>query len=213
MNSIRISHSVLVLVDYQQRLMPALHGGGRAVAEALRLADVAIALDIPVLGTEQNPSGLGSNLASIRQRCSRTVAKTQFDACADGLLEVIASTRAEASSADGPLDVVLAGCEAHVCLMQTGLGLLRAGHRLWVVAEACASRSAVNHAQAMQRLQQSGGTLVGFEMVVFEWLRDCRHERFKRVLPMLKAPLTIDAEPDKSIDASHSSDPASRTAS
>lgn len=187
MNRIRLSHSALVLVDYQQRLMPALDGAERAVAEALRLADVALALDVPVLGTEQNPAGLGPNLPSIRQRCSRTLAKTHFDACADGLLDALASARA--TPADGPPDIVLAGCEAHVCLLQTGLGLLRAGVRLWVVADACAARLASNHALAMQRLQQGGATLVSFEMVAFEWLDDCRHPRFKAVLPMLKAPL------------------------
>ena len=186
-NAIKLAHSVLVLVDYQQRLMPALHGGDRAVAEALRLADAALALEVPVLGTEQNPAGLGANLALIRQRCRRTLAKTHFDACADGLLEAIASSRTAAAA--GPFDVVLAGCESHVCLMQTGLGLLRAGHRVWVVADACASRLPINHALAMQRLQQAGATLVAFEMVVFEWLQHCKHERFKAVLAMLKAPL------------------------
>lgn len=167
---------VLVLVDYQHRLMPLVDRGEHVVAHALRLADAARELGVPVIGTEQNPAGLGPNLEAIRQRCASTIVKMHFDACEEGLLDAIV----------GHDEVVIAGCEAHVCLMQTALGLLRAGKRVWVVAPACGSRSGVDQALAMQRLQAAGATLVSSEMVVFEWLRSCRHERFKAVLPGLK---------------------------
>ena len=172
--------SVLVLVDYQQRLMPALDGGEAALCEALRLADAARGLGIAVLGTEQNPPGLGPNDERIRERCVSTLSKMQFDACADGLLEALPRA--------APLDVVIGGCEAHVCLLQTALGLLRAGHRAWVVAPACASRRAEDRALAMQRLRQAGAAIVSVEMVVFEWLRGCRHEHFRPTLQLLKTP-------------------------
>lgn len=169
--------STLVLVDYQHRLMPMIHGGAQAVARALRLADAARELGLRVLGTEQNPAGLGPNDEAVRQRCASTLAKMHFDACEDGLLDLLGSD---------PAEVVIAGCEAHVCLLQTALGLLRAGRRVWVVADACGSRSAQDHALAMQRLQQAGATLVSTEMVVFEWLRSCTHPRFKPVLALVK---------------------------
>jgi nicotinamidase-related amidase len=85
-----------------------------------------------------------------------------------------------------PRDVVIAGCEAHVCLLQTALGLRRAGHAVWVVEAACGSRTPQDKALAMQRLRDAGATLVGVEMVAFEWLHSCRHERFRAVLPLLK---------------------------
>lgn len=173
--------STLVLVDYQHRLMPMIHGGAQAVARALRLADAARELGLRVLGTEQNPAGLGPNDEAVRQRCASTLAKMHFDACEDGLLDLLANDATE-----DPTDVVIAGCEAHVCLLQTALGLLRAGRRVWVVADACGSRSAQDHALAMQRLQQAGATLVSTEMVVFEWLRSCTHPRFKPVLALVK---------------------------
>lgn len=178
--TIDAARSVLVLVDYQQRLMPALDGGEAALGEALRLADAARGLGIAVLGTEQNPAGLGPNDARLRERCASTLAKMQFDACADGLLDALPR--------EAPLDVVIAGCEAHVCLLQTALGLLRAGHRAWVVAPACASRRAEDRALAMQRLRQAGAVIVSVEMVVFEWLRGCRHEHFRTTLQLLKTP-------------------------
>ena len=86
MNTIDPRRCALVLVDYQARLMPAIHEGDRVVAAALKLADVARELGIPVVGTEQNPAGLGPNVEAIRQRCAATVSKMSFDACPDGLL-------------------------------------------------------------------------------------------------------------------------------
>lgn len=184
MNTIAPTNSVLVLVDYQARLLPQVHRGEQAVANALRLADAARELGIRVIGTEQNPAGLGLNVESLRQRCESTLAKVHFDACEDGLLDAI----------EGCREVVIAGCEAHVCLMQTALGLLRAGRRVWVVAQACGSRSAQNHELAMQRLRQAGAGIVSVEMVAFEWLRSCEHERFKAVLKLLKEPLARDGK-------------------
>ncbi|MFM2058059.1 MAG: hypothetical protein RLY71_2444 [Pseudomonadota bacterium] len=175
-------HSALVLVDFQERLLPAIHHGAEVLVQALHLADIARELAIPVIGTEQNPRGLGPNTAALRERCDVTLNKMHFNACADGLVELLRPP------AGAPVrDVVVAGCEAHVCLLQTALGLLQAGLRVWVVAEACGSRTAASHALAMQRLQQAGAVIVNVEMVAFEWLRSCEHPRFRAVLPGLKA--------------------------
>ena len=186
MNTMQQASSVLVLVDYQHRLMPMIDGGEAVLAEGIRLAELARALEVPVLGTEQNPAGLGPNAEAIRALCGHTLHKLHFDACADGLLAAIDQAH-PALPAGAARDVVVAGCEAHVCLMQTALGLLRAGHRTWVVAPACGSRRASDHALGMQRLQQAGAQLVSREMVAFEWLQNCRHARFRQVLPLLKA--------------------------
>ena len=182
MSLIDLRQSALVLVDYQRRLMPAIHRGADALAQAVLLADIARELCVPVLATEQNPGGLGGNDDAIRQRCDATLSKMHFDACADGLLEAL-----RGSGVRPVCDVVIAGCEAHVCLLQTALGLLSAGLNIWVVAPACGSRAAANHELAMQRLRQAGAGIVSVEMVAFEWLRSCEHERFKRVLALLKA--------------------------
>ncbi len=173
--------SVLVLVDYQQRLLPAIHRGAEVLAQAVRIADVARELGIPVYGTEQYPQGLGPNDEAIRSRCSSTLAKTHFDACADGLLELLPLDGSKAAR-----EIVISGCEAHVCLLQTALGLLCADLRVSVIAQASGSRTAENHELAMQRLRQAGCDIVSVEMVAFEWLRHCGHQRFKPVLKLLK---------------------------
>lgn len=181
MNFIDADSCALVLVDYQQRLLPAIHCGDEVIVQALRLAQVARELGLDIVSTEQNPAGLGPNHDALRALCDTTLAKMHFDACADGLLDALREGTGQL-----PREVVVAGCEAHVCLLQTTLGLLRAGLKTWVVADACGSRSADNHALAMQRLRTAGAGIVSVEMVAFEWLRSCEHERFRAVLKLLK---------------------------
>lgn len=177
MDAMTVEGCALVLVDYQARLMPAIHDGEAVIAKAVLLAKGAQVLGVPVIGTEQNPQGLGPNVDGIREECAQTLAKTHFDACADGLVDALEQrTR-----------VVVAGCEAHVCMLQTALGLLRAGKKVWVVENASGSRRPTDHAAAMRRLAAAGATIVTHEMVLFEWLDDCKHAKFKDVLNLIKA--------------------------
>jgi nicotinamidase-related amidase len=175
------SHSALVLVDYQARLMPAIEQGEAAVQEALFLARVAHAMQLPVIGTEQNPQGLGPNDLRVREACDATLAKMHFDACADGLLDVLGRGGRDVRQ------VVIAGCETHVCLLQTALGLLRAGLDVFVVAAGCGSRRPEDKALALARLAQAGAVPVNGEMVAFEWLGTCEAQAFKTVLQLVKS--------------------------
>lgn len=173
----------VVLVDFQERLLPAIHGGAQVTAEAARLADCARTLGIRVVGTEQNPEGLGPNATEIRSRCERTLAKMHFDACEDGLADLL-----RAGSREPPTDVVVAGCETHVCLLQTAHGLRRAGFDVWVAANACGTRHAADHEVALGRLRQFGAVIATVEMIAFEWLATCEDPKFRAVLEVLKAP-------------------------
>jgi nicotinamidase-related amidase len=181
MTLMQAADSALVLVDYQRRLLPAIHQGESVLSRAVLLADAAHEMGIPVHGTEQNPDGLGPSDDAIRTRCDSVLRKLHFNACADGLVQRLVPT------AGAPVqEVVIAGCEAHVCLLQTAIGLLQAGFRLRVVADASGSRLPENHALAMQRLLQCGASIVSAEMVVFEWMGTCEHPRFRRLLALLK---------------------------
>lgn len=170
-------NSTLVLVDLQPKLLPAIDRGEHVVAECLRLAKIAQLLEVPVLGTEQCPGKLGPNVETIRQVCDRTIVKTHFDACADGLLEVLPAHRNS---------IVVAGCEAHVCMLQTALGLIAAGYQTWIAIDAVGSRQASSRQAALERLQQNGAHLVTTEMIAFEWLRHAEHPRFREVLSLIK---------------------------
>ena len=76
------AESQLVLVDYQSKLMPSIFENQQVVANALRLGKIAHLLNLPVWGTEENPSSLGENLAEIRALCGKTLSKMHFSACA-----------------------------------------------------------------------------------------------------------------------------------
>ena len=178
--------SVLVLVDYQAKLLPAIHDGARVLANAVRLADAARLLGIRVVGTEENPAGLGPNVEAIRARSDATLAKRHFNACGDGLVALLPNAGDASRLEAAPLHAVIAGCETHVCLLQTALGLLGAGLRVFVVADACGSRSPADHAAALDRLRAAGAVVVTLEMVVFEWLGTCDHPKFKEALALVK---------------------------
>lgn len=191
----------LVLVDYQQRLMPAIHEAQAVLRNAVVLGQLAPLFGVPVWGTEENPQGLGPLVPEVRSLCARTLAKTHFSACADGLLELLRPAARQGGnarslpkhlqkSAPSPEQqrgaVVIAGCEAHVCLTQTALDLLDEEFEVYVVTDACGSRSERNRDAAFDRLAGAGCELVTTEMVAFEWLRSSEHPAFKDVLELIK---------------------------
>ncbi len=193
--------SQLVLVDYQPRLMPAIFEGPLVLANAIKLAQMARLLQVPVAGTEQNPSKLGENAPELRSLCQHTLAKMQFSGVEEGLGEwlrppvkpVAGNARSLPKHLQKPSNapternsVVIAGCEAHVCLLQTALHLLEDEFDVWVVTDACSSRTERNRDAAFDRLAGAGAELVTTEMVAFEWLRSAEHAQFKAVQLLIK---------------------------
>ena len=188
--------SQLVLVDFQARLKPAMLDADAVWANATRLSTLAQALDIPTWGTEQNPSRLGEMPPELRSRCRQVLAKMQFSAVEEGLGEWL-QPEANARSlprhlqkpqpgAEPRKTIVLAGCEAHICLMQTALDLLEDEFEVWVVTDACSSRTERNRDAAYDRLAGAGAELVTAEMVAFEWLRTAEHPDFKLLQSLFK---------------------------
>lgn len=193
--------SQLVLVDYQVRLMPVISDAPLVLANAVRLAQAAKLMDVPVWGTEQNPSKLGESPPELRALCQRTLAKMQFSGVEEGLgewlrpplkapvgnarslpkhLQKPSNTPTERSS------IVIAGCEAHVCLLQTALHLLEDEFEVWVVTDACGSRTERNRDAAFDRLAGAGAELLTTEMVIFEWLRSAENPQFKALHALIK---------------------------
>ena len=194
--------SQLVLVDYQQRLMPSIHEAERVVGNAVRLARIAQLLEVPLWATEENPDGLGGTVEALQPLVAgRVLSKMAFDGTSVLLPRLKPAPRQQGGNARSlpkhlqkaappPAatreSIVLAGCEAHVCLMQTALGLLEEELDVWVVTDACSSRSDRNRDAAFDRLAAAGAELVTTEMVAFEWLRDAGHPRFRDVLTIVK---------------------------
>jgi nicotinamidase-related amidase len=198
-----LDDSQLVLIDYQSRLMPAMFDFEAVVANAVRLAKMASAMRVPVFLTEQNPSKLGATVDPIRSVLQlsqvKLLAKMQFSAVEEGLSEMLKPAakpvqgnarslpkHLQKASPEGRDTVVLAGCEAHICLLQTALDLLEDEFDVWVVTDACSSRTERNRDAAFDRLAGAGVELVTTEMVAFEWLRSAEHAAFKEIQSFIK---------------------------
>lgn len=194
------AESQLVLVDYQIRLLPAIFEGAAVVANAVRLGHLARLMGVPVWGTEQNPSRLGESAPEVRALCDRRLSKMHFSAVEEGLGEwlrpPVKAPQGNARSLPKHLQkpvggtgrdmIVIAGCEAHVCLLQTALDLLEDEFDVWVVTDACGSRTERNRDAAFDRLAGAGAELVTTEMVAFEWLRTAEHPDFKAAHALIK---------------------------
>ena len=194
--------SQLLLIDYQARLMPAIHEGTDVLQRATTLAHIASLLQVPVWATEQNPDRLGSNDEALRALCSRTLPKMSFSGVDDELLSLLrppAPARPAGNARSLPKHlqkpqparqerntIMVAGCETHVCLLQTALDLLDEEFDVCVVTDACGSRRERDRDAAFDRLAGAGAELVTVEMVAFEWLRSAADPHFKEVLPLIR---------------------------
>lgn len=172
------ARSVLVLVDFQERLLPAIPGAAGTLDHAGRLLRAARLLGVPVVHTEQNPGKLGRSVPELAPAPGEpVVAKTAFDA-----------TRSSTFTAALPAGaaVLLAGWEAHVCVLQTAFGLLDRGRPVYVVRDAVASRREESREAALDRLARYGAEIVTAEMAIFEWLVDSDHPAFREVVALVK---------------------------
>lgn len=190
--------SQLVLVDYQDKLMPAIFEGDKVFKNAMILAKMAKAMRIPSYATEHVPEKIGPFSPQLASLCKATMRKTHFSACPEGLIDLLTEKpkssnarslpkhlRKDEPSADRH-SIVIAGVEAHVCLLQTALDLLENEHEVWVVTDACGSRTERNRDAAFDRLASCGAELLTTEMVVFEWLENADNEHFKFALELIK---------------------------
>jgi nicotinamidase-related amidase len=169
---------LLLVIDFQERLMPAIVDGAAVTGNAHRLLRAAEMLDVPVLFTEHNAGGLGPTIADLAPfAAGRLARKMTFDACRGaGFVDRLQGRR----------NVVVAGCETHVCVLQTVLGLLEANRRVYLVRDAVGSRRAESKETAIRRIERHGAEIVTTEMVVFEWLGSAEHPSFRDAVALIK---------------------------
>lgn len=177
---LRAADSILVLVDLQDRLLQAM--AGAVTARAVLLARAAELLDVPVIATRQNPTALGAlapELIAVLPKTTPIWDKTAFS-CTDvpGLMGFV--------MASGRKQLVLAGVETHVCILQSAFGFLDSGFGVAVVTDAVASRKEADRVAALGRMTQAGIAQATVESVVFEWLRNAAHPQFRAVLALVK---------------------------
>jgi nicotinamidase-related amidase len=174
-------NTVLVLIDFQERLFPAMYEKEKLLRDVLKLVRRALVLELPVILTEQYPRGLGPTLPEIRELLPdvRPVAKTSFSCCDEESFR-------NALTASGRKQVLLAGIEAHICVYQTAMTLARAGYQTQVVADGVSSRDPGNRTVSLFRLGAAGIDATTVEMALFELLGQAGGEQFKRISEIVK---------------------------
>jgi nicotinamidase-related amidase len=180
------NRSAVVVIDLQGKLLDMVVHRDRVIAATVRLIQLAGIFHRPVVLTEQYPEGLGVTHPQIRAAWdaltsgTRYISKNAFGCCGDPQFE----QALEDLMPDVPPDrrqLVLAGIEAHVCVMQTAIELLRAGSEVHVCWECVSGRGEEYRRHALERMQQAGAIITNHESVGFEWARTKDHSAFKQM--------------------------------
>lgn len=177
----KADQSCLLVVDVQEGLVPAVADPQRVIDRCGVLMRAATRLGVPIIVSEQYPKGLGHTVAALRHHTppGAVVEKVHFSCAADPVLR-------ERIGVLGRGQVVVAGMEAHVCVLQTALDLAEQGYHVFVAADACSSRDPQNAAAAFERMRRNGVETVATEMVVFEWLHRAATPEFKKLMALIK---------------------------
>ncbi len=171
----------LLIIDVQEKLVNMLEKC-IIVDKTTILAAVSNSLNIPTLITEQYPQGLGNTVNEIK---SKLAPETKFE-------EKVTFSAYEKNEIKGFIDatnkkqIILSGIETHICVLQTALDLINAGYEVFIVKDACASRSKYEFKLAIERLESAGAVITCVEMVLFELLGSARHPKFKELQALIK---------------------------
>lgn len=168
--------SCLLVVDLQEKLMPALHKGKRLIRNSRWLIEIAHHLSVPVLVSEQYPKGLGHTVKALQPLLEQdqVLEKIHFSCVAESECR----NRLNAGQYN---QVVIIGAESHVCVMQTAIQLKQQAREVFVVEDCVSSRNPTDKTLALARMRQCGIHIVSREMVAFEWLRRADSDKFRYI--------------------------------
>jgi nicotinamidase-related amidase len=174
-------NTVLILIDFQERLFPVMHDKEKLLNNVVKLIKGAVALELPIIVTEQYPKGLGPTIPEIKGLIPgfQAVEKVCFSCCDEpAFMERLGTLKRK--------QALVAGIEAHICTYQTAAALARAGYQVEVVADGIASREAENKAVALSRLGMMGILPTSVEMALFELLKAAKGDKFKQISAIVK---------------------------
>jgi nicotinamidase-related amidase len=185
MDPLLAQSSVLIVVDIQEKLAPAMEAGAleRVLANTVILLEMARLFSMPVLASEQYPKGLGLTVAPVRAKLDelgvKPIAKMDFDACGEPAF-------ARALSSLAPRAAIVVGIEAHVCVFQTARELVRRGIATYVVADAVASRRGENRTAGLSLCERAGAVVTVTEAVAFDVVRHAGTDTFKAISKLVR---------------------------
>lgn len=179
--TIRRADSLVLLIDVQERLAPAIEGGGQIVQRLELLLHSARRLEVPALASEQYRKGLGLTLATLCEYLppERRLEKLAFSAWREPGF-------AEAIRKQGKQQILIGGMECHVCVLQTALDLLGEGYEVYLLRDAVGSRSGRDLEAGLTRMERAGAIPSTVEMAVFEWLERAGTPDFKDLIDHIK---------------------------
>jgi len=173
--------TTFLIVDIQEKLAAVMTEKDRVVRNNLHLIELAKMIQMPVMVTEQYPKGLGATVAEVREAVPsyQPVEKMTFDCCGQPafLQELKEHTRKS---------VILTGMETHICVLQTCIGLLKAGINVHVVQDAICSRTKENWAAGIEFMREAGAVITCTETVLFQLLKVAGTDEFKAISKRIK---------------------------
>jgi nicotinamidase-related amidase len=174
--------TALVVIDLQEKLVPAIHGAEAVLSNTHKLLELAKILNLPTFVTTQYAKGLGPTVPEIAAAApEETYDKVCFSCFGDeSFLGAVRERMPEGAA------LLLAGVETHICVLQTALGGLSAGYDVHVAADAVGSRATLSHSLGLERMRAAGVVISSAEMAIYELLGDARRTEFKQMLPFLK---------------------------
>lgn len=174
-----VGDTALLVIDVQERLVPAIRDHRRLVWNVRRLIDGAKVLGVPVFATEQYPKGLGPTVPELAERLGEIPSKLTFSSGSCG--SVLAAMQEQ-----GLGKILVCGMETHVCVQQTVLDLLAAAWKVYVAVDAVGSRFELDYQTGLRRMESSGATLTTTEAALFELCQIAGTPQFKEISRLVR---------------------------
>ena len=182
------SDAVLVVIDEQERLTAAMAQREPVLKATERLLRVAALVGVPVIVTRQYPKGLGDTDVAL----SQAIVEAESAGVLAGVVDKVAfdcfgePAFVQAVRDTGRSQLIFAGMETHVCIVQTALAALRAGLDAHVIADACCSRKDADHELALGRLRRAGAVVSTSESAAYELVGEAGTDEFRSLLRIVK---------------------------
>ena len=186
--SITARSSFLLMIDIQERLLPAIFNKDEIIKNSVRILTAAKELSIPMIVTEQYPQGIGQTISELKNLIPEDVSileKIEFSCCANpGFGDAVLNLNFNNGTKD---TVILFGIESHICVLATAIELLEKYNlNVVIAADACGSREEKNHLLALDAARSLGCLVVPAETVIYHMLEKAGTPQFKALLPLFK---------------------------
>ena len=189
MNKIIKAHSsFLIMIDLQERLMPAIFNKDEIIKNSQCLLTSARELSVPLIVTEQYPKGIGSTIPELKNlipQDTSIISKTTFSCCdAPEFGNAFLNLKFNGVSID---TAILFGVESHICVLSTAMNLIeKYGLNVVIAADSCGSRTEKNHLLALEAARSTGCLVVPTETIIYQMLGEAGTPQFKALLPLFK---------------------------